>query len=67
MNTKRVSQATQAAQARLVKSAAHDEQYFRDRKIKEAENLAKTRALRALRLAKEAQERASKDQAGRTD
>ena len=67
MNSKRVSQATQAAQARLVKSALHDEQYFRDRKIKEAENIAKTRALRALRLAKETQDRAGKGQAGRTD
>lgn len=51
--------ARQQAEARFAKSEKHDAQFFRERKAKEAANIAKTLELRALRLAKEAQDRAA--------
>ena len=49
--------ARQQVAARLAKSERHDAEFFRQRKEREAANIAKTLQLRALRLAKEAQDR----------
>jgi membrane-associated HD superfamily phosphohydrolase len=49
------------AEQRSAASERHDAQYMRDRKTKEAANVARTLELKALRLAKEAQERAERD------
>jgi hypothetical protein len=56
-NVNRPSIARQQAEAKFAKSEAHDAEYFRDRKEREAANIAKTLQLRALRLEKEARER----------
>ena len=47
----------QQADAKFAKSEQHDAQYLRERKEREAANIAKTLELRALRLKKEALER----------
>ena len=56
----------QQADAKFTKSEQHDAQFFRERKAREASNIAKTLELRKLRLAKEAQEREAAAAAGLT-
>ena len=48
-----------AAHAKFAASERHDAQFFKMRKEREAANLARTLELKALRLAKEAQDRAN--------
>ena len=49
----------ETAEAKFAASERHDAQFFRERKEREATNLARTLQLKALRLAKEAEERAA--------
>jgi hypothetical protein len=50
----------QTAEAKFAASERHDAQFFKERKQREAANIAQTLKLKALRLAKEAEERATK-------
>ena len=49
--------ARQQAEAKFAQTQQHDDMFFRERREREAANLAKTIELRNLRLAKEARDR----------